>query len=62
MKIDIKICGERGSGKTTISSVIQKALREYGLDVTTQICENINTENLIVRLSRNDIDAIRRKD
>ena len=56
--LHIKILGCRKSGKTTLMRVITKELERLGISYEIEMCENIVTENLTVRLSRNDLNAL----
>lgn len=62
MKLQIKVCGPRASGKTTLMCKIRQMLTDLGLDTQVEICEEENTENLTVYISKHDLRAIQAVD
>lgn len=54
-KLEIKVCGPKGSGKTILMSHIKDMLDQHGIAFQGEICENINTENLTITLSKHDL-------
>lgn len=56
--LKIKVIGPRASGKTVIMNHIKQMLTEYDIHWQEEICEDIDTENLTITLSRNDIKAL----
>lgn len=56
--LKIKVCGPRQSGKTTIMKHIQKMLRDKDIKFETQICEDVDTENIEVCVSKHDLNHL----
>jgi Ni2+-binding GTPase involved in maturation of urease and hydrogenase len=59
--LKIKVIGARGSGKTTIMRHIRRMLQELDIACTSEVCENIDTENLLVQLSKHDLAFLQGK-
>lgn len=56
--LQIKVIGPRGSGKTTIMNVIRKALLAHDIECEMECCEGIQSEDMRVKLSRNDLKVL----
>lgn len=58
-QLKVTITGPRGSGKTTLINFIKRQLADADVDTQQNICESMDSENITVHLSRNDLAALR---